>query len=158
MGHRCNLESEGCFWQAWWFRIQHFFNTESLRLSGYQRLWTHPGLAMCLFIAGSRHAEWSCQIIVVDSSGLVYTISGKVLSGDPSYFWYVARTHYHAPAISDNATVRPFTCDQPRGLVECEQIIHQMLHLFLNDPYTPKALLARPLKATINHAAGSVRS
>ncbi|KAF4185804.1 hypothetical protein CNMCM7927_006229 [Aspergillus lentulus] len=69
-----------------WFRIQHFFNTESLRLSGYQRLWTHPGLAMCLFIAGSRHAEWSCQIIVVDSSGLVYTISGKVLSGDPSYF------------------------------------------------------------------------
>lgn len=45
-----------------------------------------------------------------------------------------------------------------RGLVECEQTIHQMLRQFLNNLYKSKALLARPLKASANLAAGSMRS
>jgi hypothetical protein len=44
------------------------YNTESLRLSGYQRLWTLPGQAMCLILYLGRHVEWSCEIIDVEFS------------------------------------------------------------------------------------------
>ncbi|EAU38786.1 predicted protein [Aspergillus terreus NIH2624] len=62
------------------------------------------------------------------------------------------------PTISDDTTVRSFTCAQPLGRAGYELIIRQMLHRFLSDLHTTKALLDRSLQATVNHAAGPVRS